>query len=164
MALSSLSQVFNKLYLKVIDPNTMQVLKVEVAEIMSILEKVFPPTCFDIMTHLVIHLVEELDICGLAYIRWMYPMEKYMKALKRFVQNMARPKGNMAIGYSIEEALGLCMEYIPKVKSTRRKVWDDKKEPTMHNEVLEGNGHFRKLSTNLKVWAHTFVLHNATAT
>jgi hypothetical protein len=74
---------------------------------MTILEKVFPPAYFDIMTHLVIHLVEELDICGPVHTGWMYPMEKYMKALKRFVQNMARPKGSMGMGYFIEKALGL---------------------------------------------------------
>jgi hypothetical protein len=35
----------------------------------------------------------------------MYPMERYMKTLKGYVQNMAWLKGNMAIGYAIEEAL-----------------------------------------------------------
>jgi hypothetical protein len=29
-----------------------------------------------------------------------------MKALKGYVRNMARPEGNMVIGYSIQEALG----------------------------------------------------------
>ncbi len=88
-----------------IDLSTMQVLKVKVVETMLTLEKVFPLACFDIMTHLVIHLVEELDICGLVHTRWMYRMERYMKALKGFVQNIAHPEGNMAMGYSIEEAL-----------------------------------------------------------
>jgi hypothetical protein len=77
---------------------------------MSTLEKVFTLSCFDIMTHLVIHLVEELDICGPVHTGWMYPMERYMKALKRFVRNMAHLKGSMGMGYSIEEALGLCIK------------------------------------------------------
>jgi hypothetical protein len=41
-----------------------------------------------------------------------------MKALKGYVHNMARPKGSMANGYSIEEALGFCTKYIQEVKST----------------------------------------------
>jgi hypothetical protein len=131
---------------------------------MLTLEKVFPLACFDIMTHLVIHLVEELDIYGPIHTRWMYPMERYMKALKGFVRNMAHSKGNMAMGYSIEEALGFCIKCIQKVKSTRRKVWDDKEKPTMHNEVLERNGCPHKLSADLRAWAHTFVIHNAIAT
>jgi hypothetical protein len=50
------------------------------------------------------------------------------------------------------------------VKSTRRRIWDDKEEPTMNDEVLEGNGCLHKLSANLKNWAHTFVLHDALST
>ncbi len=42
-------------------------------------------------------------------------------------------------------------------------MWDDKEEPTMHDEILEGNGHPRKLSTDLKTWAHTFVVHDVIA-
>jgi len=50
------------------------------------------------------------------------------------------------------------------VKSTRRKVWDDKEEPTMHDEVLEGNGCPHKQSVDLRAWAHTFILHNVGTT
>lgn len=63
------NRLLNKLCWKVIDPNTMQVLRVKVVKTMSTLEKVFPPTCFDVMTHLVVHLVEELDLCGLVHTR-----------------------------------------------------------------------------------------------
>jgi hypothetical protein len=34
-------------------------------------------------------------------------------------------------------------------------------EPTMNDEVLEGNGHPYRLSANFKNWAHTFILYNA---
>jgi hypothetical protein len=92
----------------------------------------------------------------------MYLMERYMKALKGYVQNMAQPKRSMAIGYAIEEALGFCAKYIQQVKSTKR-VWDDLEKPTMHNEMLKGNGCSCRLSVDLKSRALcTFVLHNAT--
>jgi hypothetical protein len=64
MSLISLSRVFNKLYLKVIDPSKMEVLKDKVAKTMSSLAKNIPPICFNVMTRLVVHLVEELDMCG----------------------------------------------------------------------------------------------------
>jgi hypothetical protein len=51
---------------------------------------------------------------------------------------------------SIEEALSFYTKYIQDAKSTRRGVCDDKEEPTMNHEVLEGNGRPCKLSTNLK--------------
>ncbi len=115
------------------------------------------------MTHLVIHLVEELDICGSIRTRWTYPMERYMKAMKEYVRKMARLEENMSMGYSLEEALGFCTKYIQEVKSTWR-VWDDKEEAIMHDEILEVNGCPQRLIVNLLGWAHTFVLHNATTT
>jgi hypothetical protein len=65
----------------------MEVLKDKVAKTMSSLEKKIPPTCFTVMIHLVVHLVEELDMCGPIHTQWMYPMERYMKALKGYVRN-----------------------------------------------------------------------------
>jgi hypothetical protein len=82
MSLIRLSQVFNKLCLNVINNNTMQVLRVEVVETMSTLEKIFPPTYFDVMTHLIVHLVEELDLCGPIHARQMYPCGKVHESLK----------------------------------------------------------------------------------
>jgi hypothetical protein len=61
----------------------------------------------------------------------------------------------------IEKTLGFCIEYIQEDKSTRGKIWDDKEDPTMHNKVLEGNGHPCKMNVAIKGWTHTFVLHNA---
>jgi hypothetical protein len=61
--------------------------------------------------------MEELDMCGLVHTRWMCPMVRYMKALKRYIGNQTRSKGSMATRYANEEALGFCIEYIQEVKS-----------------------------------------------
>jgi hypothetical protein len=37
----------------------------------------------------------------------MYPMERYMKSLKTYVQNMARLEGSMVECYTTKEAIGL---------------------------------------------------------
>lgn len=81
-------------------------LKAKTVETMSTIEKVCPLACFDIMTHLVVHLVKEFKLCGLVHTRWMFPMERYMKALKGYIRNMAQLEGNMVMGYSSEEKLG----------------------------------------------------------
>jgi hypothetical protein len=84
-----------------------------------------------------------------------------MKVLKGYVKNVVQSKGGMAIGYAIEKTLGFCIEYIQRSQSMKRRVWDDKEEPTMHDEILEGNGCLHRYSVNMQSWAHTFVLHNA---
>jgi hypothetical protein len=53
------------------------------------------------MTPFLVHLMEELEFCGLVHTLWMYPIECYFKALKIFVRNKVRPKGNMAKGYAL---------------------------------------------------------------
>jgi hypothetical protein len=50
-----------------------------------LLEQQFPPSFFDIMTHLLVHLVKELKICGPIHTRWIYLVEHYMKTLKGYV-------------------------------------------------------------------------------
>jgi hypothetical protein len=50
------------------------------------------------MTHLLYHLVDEVELCEPISIRWMYQVERYMKTLKTYMRNMARPKGSMAKG------------------------------------------------------------------
>lgn len=40
------------------------------------LEKIFPPSFFDIMEHLPIHLADEALIAGAVIFQWMYPIER----------------------------------------------------------------------------------------
>jgi hypothetical protein len=101
------------------------------------------------MTHLLIHLVEELFIYGPVHCRWMYPMERYMKTLKDYVWTFARPEGSIAEGYAMEETLGFCTEYMSRFSTTRRRVWDAIKEQSMVDEVLEGKGVNREMSDQL---------------
>jgi len=88
----------------------------------------------------------------------MYLIEMYLKTLKGFVQNKTRPKGSMAKGYALEEALGFCIKYILDFIAMRRWVWDDKKKPHMNDNMIEGNGWPRIMITDLRDMAHSFVL------
>jgi hypothetical protein len=47
-----------------------------------------PPTFFDVMTHLVLHLVEELDLCGPINTHWMYCKKRINKVMKGYVRCM----------------------------------------------------------------------------
>ncbi|PRQ24319.1 hypothetical protein RchiOBHm_Chr6g0271091 [Rosa chinensis] len=71
----------------------------------------FPPSFFDIMVHLVVHLVREVRLCGPVCFRWMYPFERFMKVLKDYVRNRNRPEGCMAECYVAEEALEYCSKH-----------------------------------------------------
>ncbi|GKA95179.1 hypothetical protein Tco_0817217 [Tanacetum coccineum] len=67
------------------------------------------------MLHLVIHLPIEALEGGPIRPRWMYPFERYMKKLKGYVRNKAKPEGSIAEGYVAEEALTFSSHYFRDV-------------------------------------------------
>ena len=64
------------------------------------------------MVHLVVHLVREIRLCGPVYLRWMYPVERYMKVLKSYTKNQYRPEASIVERYVAEEAIEFCSDYI----------------------------------------------------
>ena len=43
------------------------------------LKKIFPPSFFDVMEYLPIHLADEAILTKAIQFRWMYPIEKYVQ-------------------------------------------------------------------------------------
>ncbi|GKD44575.1 hypothetical protein Tco_1269220 [Tanacetum coccineum] len=87
----------------------------KVIDILCNLELIYPPAFFDIMIHLVIHLPLEAIFGRPIRSRWMYPFERYMKKLKNYVRNKAKPEGSIAEGYVAEEALTFSSHYFRDV-------------------------------------------------
>lgn len=163
MAVMRMCKVYRRICTKVYNPAEFESLQSDVAESMALLEMEFPPSFFDIMTHLPYHLVEELDLCGPVTARWMYPVERYMKTLKGYVRNMARPEASMAEGYVKEECLGFVTEYLQSFDVVQRRVWDAEEEYGDVEEVLEGAGKPFMMTPELRDAAHQYVLKNVAA-
>ena len=67
---------FNHLCQRVIDIEVISVLETEIVETLCMFKRFFPPTFFDIMVHLTIHLGREARLGGPVHFRWMYPFER----------------------------------------------------------------------------------------
>nr|XP_027120595.1 uncharacterized protein LOC113737586 [Coffea arabica] len=100
-----LSRYFRQLCSKAICPQDVVRLESEIAIILYDLEKCFPPTFFDAMMHLVVHLATEVKLGGPVYYRWMYPVE--------------RPEGSIAQGYLAEECINFCSLYLADYVETK---------------------------------------------
>jgi hypothetical protein len=85
-AIMKVRRVFRKLYEKVVYENQRRELMNDAVIALCMLEKEFSQGFFDIMTQLMVHLVEELFLCGPMHCRWMYPMELFMKTLKDYIR------------------------------------------------------------------------------
>jgi len=109
-AVIRLNRVFRKLCAKTVNRDEAPQLKADAAETICMMEKEMPSSFFDIMSHLPNHLVEELFICGHVHTSWMYPYERYFKALKGYVR------------YQTKQALGFVTEYMKDYNITTRRV------------------------------------------
>jgi hypothetical protein len=160
MAVMRMCKVFRRICTKVYNPAEYESLQVDVAESMALLKIEFPPSFFDIMMHLPYHLVQELDLCGPVSTRWMYPIERYMKTLKGYVRNMARPEASMAEGYVKEECIGFFTEYLQRFDVVKRRVWDADEEYGDVEEAVEGAGKPYIMTPALRDITHKYVLRN----
>jgi len=99
--LIELSRFFNSLCSKELEVSEIEKLSSSIRETLCRLEMIFSPALFDIMMHLLVHLAEEARLGGPVCYRWMYPVERFLRTLKGFVRNKARPEGSIAEGLYI---------------------------------------------------------------
>ena len=156
-AICRLSFFFNALCSKVVDVPSIDELQNEIVVTLCLFEKYFPPSFFDIMVHLTVHLVIEVRLCGPVYFRWMYPFERFMKVLKGYVRNRTRPEGCITECYIAEEGIEFCTEYLSNVDAIR--IPSSSNIDQKVRAPIFG-GHTMKVDSNLWLQAHHYVLEN----
>ncbi|XP_026458721.1 uncharacterized protein LOC113359272 [Papaver somniferum] len=109
-AIFRLCSYFHEICQRAVDLHRLIELEVEVAETLCMLERYFPPSLFDVMMYLTIHLAREVRLCGPVQYRWMYPFERYMKTFKEYVKNYAQPEACIAECYLGMECVRMHMD------------------------------------------------------
>jgi hypothetical protein len=100
---------------KVINPMDLVKLQKDMVQCLVSFELEFPPSFFNIMTHLLVHLVKETRILSLVFLHNMFPFETFMGVQKKYVHNRARPEGSIAKGYGTEVVIEFCVDFIPEL-------------------------------------------------
>src|SRR3954465_7616964 len=116
LAIVKLCAFLNAISLKVIDPEILPRLMTDVAQCLVSFELIFPPSFFNIMTHVLVHLVDEIFILGPVFLQNMFPFERFMGVLKKYVRNRARPEGSIYMGHQTEEVIEFSIDFIPDLK------------------------------------------------
>ncbi|GJU32846.1 F-box domain containing protein [Tanacetum coccineum] len=122
--------------------------QIKVVDILCDLELIYPPALFDIMIHLVIHLPLEALEGGPIRPRWMFPFERYMKKLKGYVRNKAKPEGSIAEGYVAEEALTFSSHYFWDVTTKFNRPDHNVDPPPPTPEIDTYRSQFKSLFPN----------------
>ena len=112
VAITRLCYFFNAVSQKVISLEELGNLRTFTHETQCQLEMCFPPSFFDMMEHLIVHIVPQMVALGPLYLHQMWSYERYMAVLKGYVRNRAHPEGSMVEGYSTEEVVECCIDYL----------------------------------------------------
>jgi hypothetical protein len=83
--------------------------------------------------HLVIHLVDQIHTLGLLYLHSMFPYERFLAVLNAYVWNRAHLKGSIMEGYTTEEVVECCADYIKDGKQISLPI-------PLHEGRLRGRG------------------------
>jgi len=111
-------------------------LKQEIVVILCELEMFFPPSFFDIMVHLMVHIVDEMQDLGPVFLHQMCALERFNGVVKRFVRNRSQPDGSIVQGYLTEECIEFCTDFMEEQKPIGVAV-------SKHVGRLDGIGHRR---------------------
>ena len=84
-ALVGLCIFFSDLCSKSLRIEDLKILDKHIAITLCRLEMIFPPSFFDIMVHLPVHLAGEAMVAGPVQYRWMYPIERSVCSLILFI-------------------------------------------------------------------------------
>ena len=124
------------------------------------MEKELPISFFDIQVHLLIHLVDEIELAGVVSTRWMFWVERFMCVLKKFVRQRARPEGSMAEGWLYKECMYYLSEYLQSSHEDAPLSWTHDESTIMSKEVLCSKGVPIRLSHEQEN-VSTFIINNS---
>ncbi|XP_019264950.1 PREDICTED: uncharacterized protein LOC109242560 [Nicotiana attenuata] len=130
-----IGKFFKNLCSKCLTIEDLDILEAEIAITLCKFQMVFPPAFFDVMVHLPIHLAREAKLGGPVQYRWMYPFERYLRILKSYVRNYARPEGSIAEGYLAEESLTFCSRYLKNISTKFNRPARNDGESVSHGEI-----------------------------
>jgi hypothetical protein len=117
-AAAELGKFFRELCSRNLRVDVMERLREEIPLILCKLEMIFPPTFFDVMVHLAVHLPDVALLRGPVQFGWMYPIERRLGTLKNFMRNRAKPEGSIAEAYIESEILAYCSMYMNDADKT----------------------------------------------
>ncbi|KAK9050970.1 hypothetical protein SSX86_027595 [Deinandra increscens subsp. villosa] len=147
---------FKSICSKEINVEELDKLQEDLCVTLCLLEKYFPPSFFDVMLHLTVHLTREVKLCGPICFRWMYPFERCMKVIKGHVRNKTYPEGCIAEENIVEETIEFLSEYQKNITTIG--------VPTKKHSSADGSpgsaGRSVEVSPELLSKAHLFVLLN----
>ncbi|XP_035547370.1 uncharacterized protein LOC118348907 [Juglans regia] len=140
LPLIELSQFFKEICARTLSVESLAKLESDIVLILCKLEMIFPPSFFDVMVHLALHLPREALLAGPVQYRWMYPFERFLGRFKQYVKNKARPEGSIAEAYIHVECLTFCSMYLDDIETRFNRP--ERNIDGLEDDAIDGFGIF----------------------
>ena len=101
------------------------------------IERTFPTSILTIQIHVLVHLVDEVAMTRVVNTRWIFYLERFMKILKGFIRQKARPEGSMAKGWLVLEFCVWITEYLGRVDKAMPMLWSSKDDDRLVDEYVK---------------------------
>ena len=121
-AITELGRFFRNICSRTLKVDALLKMEADIALILCKLESLYPPSFFDVMVHLAVHLPREALVASPVQYRWMYPIERFLGKLKRSVGNKARSEGPIAESYIDNVWYTFCSIYFHGVDTRFTKL------------------------------------------
>jgi hypothetical protein len=95
-----------------VDPMKLTKLQDELILTMCNLKTIFLPSFFDLMPHLLVHIVHEMKYLGHVFLHQIYPFKRFMTILKEYVHNRSHSEGCMVQGWVTKEVIEFVVDYM----------------------------------------------------
>ena len=123
-----LSRFIRWLSKKCIYKEEIENMKQESYVVMALLQMQMPKSFFDGQVHILVHLVEDISLLDPVPYRWIFFVERYIKTLKNFVRQRAKPEGSMLEGYLLQKAMGILHDKIAQFDDFAPRVWKEEED------------------------------------
>ena len=107
---------------------------------MCAIEDAFPRSILVSQVHVLVHLIDEISICGVVHSRWMFFLERFLKTLKDFVRQKAQPEASMAESWIVQEAFVYVYQYLFKLDQSLPSLWSEDDDTKKNSNVPSGKG------------------------
>jgi hypothetical protein len=132
--LFGLCNFFDVISRKSIGVKKLKRLQEEIVVILCELKMYFPHAFFDIMVHLLVHIMEDIVQLGPTFLHSMMSFERMKGVIKGYVRNRSCPDGSIAKGFLTEECISFCMNYLNIENHVGLPV-------NKHLDIIDGWGH-----------------------
>jgi hypothetical protein len=107
-----LCSFFNAISQKVVDPMKLTKLQDDLILMMCNLKTIFPPSFFNLMSHLLVHIVHEMKYLGPVFLHQMYQFERFMTILRKYVRNRSHPECCIVQGWATKVVIEFVVDYM----------------------------------------------------